>query len=209
MTNLIRNTIAIIIIAFTFTACSTMNKSECLSANWKTIGYGDGTKGYEASRISQHSSACSEYGVSPNLDLYNAGRNEGLKHYCIPSKGYNRGVYGSKYNGVCVAHNEKEFLEAYNYGFLLYKENKLLSKLKSEYSQEKNYISRLEHRIDKKESLMISGKVSKSEAHRLLTETKEMIKELDKAKYDLAILSGDIDSQYKIVHELRQERSYN
>ena len=208
MIKLTRNIIAVAMLSLIFTSCSTMNKSECLSADWKTIGYGDGTKGYAASRISQHRSACADYGISPNLNAYNAGRNEGLTHYCIPSTGYNRGVYGSKYNGVCVSHNEKDFLEAYNYGLYLYKENKLLSKLKSEYSQDESYISRLERRIDRKESLMISGKISNSEAHRLLMETKEMIKELDQAKYDLAILSSDIDSQYKVVHKLRQESKY-
>ena len=36
------------------TGCATMGKDECLSADWRTIGFEDGAGGYPASRIGQY-----------------------------------------------------------------------------------------------------------------------------------------------------------
>jgi len=107
---LIRNIFLLGLISAAVSGCSTLSKGECLSANWKNIGYGDGAQGYLAARISQHRSACAEYNVTPDLNAYTAGRNEGLAQYCTPANGYNTGFAGTSYNGVCSNHNEKEFV---------------------------------------------------------------------------------------------------
>ena len=141
---LIKNILLLGFISIAFSACSTLNKSECLTANWNTVGYGDGTKGYKASRISQHRSACAEYGVAPDLKAYTAGRNQGLDQYCIPLTGYNKGLSGYAYNGVCSGKNERAFADALNYGLIIYKANRRLSSLKRKYDNQLNYISQLE-----------------------------------------------------------------
>ena len=122
--NIIRNIIALAAIALVASACSTMNKGECLNADWNTIGYGDGTNGQPASRLSKHRSACAEHGVKPNLNAYTNGRNKGLNKYCIPSRAYYLGLSGSGYNGVCTNHNEKAYLNAHGYGYNVYKQQK-------------------------------------------------------------------------------------
>ena len=209
MINLIRNIIALGVVAIAFTACSTMNKSECLTANGKTIGYGDGTNGYAASRISRHRSACAEHGIAPDLNAYNTGRKQGLNQYCIPSRGYYKGLAGSRYNGVCTNHNEIAYLDAFNYGTAVYKEVKILDNLKREYSSEEHRIRKMERSLKHKEHEMISGKLSKLKAYKLLQETKEMAEELGKAKLNLGNLSGDIDNQAGRIADMKRERRYN
>ncbi len=209
MINLIRNIIALGVVTIAFTACSTMNKSECLTANWKTIGYGDGTNGHAASRISQHRSACAEHGIAPDLNAYNAGRNQGLNQYCIPSKGYYKGLSGSRYNGVCTNHSEAAYVDAFNYGTAVYKEVKTLDNLKREYSSEEYRIQQMERSLKHKEHEMINGKLSKLKAYKLLQETKEMAEELGKAKLNLGNLSANIDNQAGRVEDMKRERRYN
>lgn len=209
MQNLIKNILLLGFIGFAVTSCSTMNKSECLTANWNTIGYGDGTRGYKASRISQHRSACAEYGVAPNLNAYTTGRNKGLTQYCIPTTGYNRGLSGYSYNGVCSGKNEQAFVDALNYGLAIHKEEKILSRLKSNYTQEENYIRKLEHNLRMKEDQIVSGRLSKVKALILLNETKEMAEELGKAKSNLANLEHDIRGQSRRVSDMKHGRNYN
>lgn len=209
MFNLIKNIIALSLVTLMFSACSTMNKSECLTANWKTIGYGDGTRGYPASRISQHRSACAEHGIAPDLNTYNTGRNQGLYKYCIPSRGYYKGLSGSRYNGVCTEHNERAYLDAFNYGTSVYKEVRILDNLKREYSSEELRIREMERSLKHKENDMISGKLSKLKAYVLLQETKEMAEELGKAKLNLGNLSGNIDYQSDRIEDMKRERRYN
>lgn len=209
MFTLIKNISVLGLLAIVVTSCSTMNKSECLTANWNTIGYGDGTRGYKASRISQHRSACAEHGIAPNLSAYTAGRNKGLSQYCIPTTGYNRGLSGYSYNGVCSGKNERAFVDALNYGLAIYKEEKILSRLKSNYAQEENYIRKLENNLRLKEDQIVSGRLSKVKALMLLNETKEMAEEMGKAKSNLANLDHDIRSQSRRVSDMRQGRNYN
>ena len=208
MNPILKNILLLILVTFTISACSTMNKSECLNADWKTIGFGDGSRGYKASRISQHSSACAEHGVRPDLSAYNAGRDQGLKQYCIPSTGYNKGASGYSYNGVCSGHNEGPFVEALNYGRTVYSAVKTLDKMKSDYANEEQYIYKLERKLKRKENQLISGKLSKLKAYKLLNETKQIAEELGKAKSNLGALDDEISKQAQHVAYLKGQRNY-
>jgi hypothetical protein len=52
-----------------FTGCATLGKEECLNADWFTIGFEDGARGYPASRIGDHREACAKHGVTLISDL--------------------------------------------------------------------------------------------------------------------------------------------
>lgn len=203
-----KNIFLLTFIIITATACSTLNKNECLTANWKTIGYEDGTKGYKASRIGQHRSACAEHGVRPDLNSYTSGRKEGLRYYCVPTTAYKKGLYGYNYNGVCTDYNERDFLKAYNNGLEVYKAKDLLSNMKRNYSREEDYISSLEMELHDKEHLIVSGQLSKVKALILLNETKDIAEELGSAKSNLVLLSEDINKQSQHVNYLIDQYSY-
>ena len=100
--------------------CATMDKSECLTVDWRTIGYEDGVAGHSGDRIAQHRKACAKYGVAPDLDAYQTGRDQGLREYCQPENGYQTGLRGAAYNGSCPVDLRQDFESAYHSGFELY-----------------------------------------------------------------------------------------
>lgn len=189
-------------------SCSTLNKDECKTANWKTIGYEDGAKGYPVSRIGQHRSACAEYSISPNLNKYTEGRKKGLNHYCIPSTGYQKGLYGYNYNGVCVGHNEHAFLDAYKHGVSINKEQYKLNKLKADFAEQERFLEELELKLYKKEKRLVSGKLPKFKAIILLNETKEITEDLRVTKMNLEYLSEDINRQNQRITQLKYLSGY-
>ena len=209
MYSIIKHIFILASITLIASACSTMNKSECLNADWRTIGYSDGARGYKASRIGQHQSACAEYGVRPDLNAYNSGREQGLGQYCVPTTGYNRGLRGYRYNGVCARHNERDFVIALNYGLAVYKEVQILNNLKSQYKKEQDYIYKLEDELRFKEEQLVSGRLSKVKAVIILNETKEIAEELGKAKSNLADLDHDIRRQGRRVNRMKRESGYH
>ena len=208
MRTLIKHIFIFASITLITSACSTMNKNECLNADWRTIGYSDGARGYKATRIGQHSSACAEYGVRPDLNAYNSGRDEGLVQFCTSTTGYSKGLHGYSYNGVCARHNEGAFLEAYNYGLTIYKAKQRLQTLKTKYADEEKYINKLERRLQKKEDILISGKLTKVKALTLLNETKEMAEELGVAKSNLYRLDKKIHKQIQRISYLKGQSRY-
>ncbi len=198
-----------ITITMLISSCATLNKDECKTANWRTIGYEDGTKGHKASRIGQHRSACAEHGISPDLNLYNQGREQGLKKYCIPTTAYRKGLSGYSYNGVCAGYNEKIFVDAFNYGLTIYKAKRRLNNLKNKYSRELDYISGLEAELHEKEDWLVSGKLSKVKALIILKESKEIAEEIGRAKSNLQILDGEIYDQKQHIIHLKQQYNYH
>jgi uncharacterized protein DUF2799 len=84
-------------------ACATLDKDQCLRADWYAVGLEDGARGQPLERAGDHRRACAEHGVTPKIEPYLAGRNEGLKSYCTYEKGFSAGRSGHSYSGVCPA----------------------------------------------------------------------------------------------------------
>jgi hypothetical protein len=100
--------------------CNSMSEKECLSTDWRTVGYEDGVNGFTGDRIGRYRNACSEHGVTPNLAEYQAGRDQGLQEFCKPLNGFRVGARGAGYSGVCPATLDRDFVDAYQSGRQLY-----------------------------------------------------------------------------------------
>ncbi len=75
---------AMILIILSIVGCATMDKDECLVADWRLVGFQDGAQGKSAAAIGTYREDCASYRVVPDLDAYQAGRREGLLQYCVP-----------------------------------------------------------------------------------------------------------------------------
>lgn len=93
-----------------------MNENQCLVADWRTVGFEDGSQGRGEQWISKRSEACSEYGVTVDLDQYLFGREQGLETFCQPRRGFDMGMRGNVYENVCPRALETDFLIAYQDG---------------------------------------------------------------------------------------------
>ena len=90
-------------------ACATLDEKECLSADWSSVGFEDGQKGYlPGDRLERHGSACSKHGVVPEEEPYLIGHSDGLLDYCTGQQGLRLGRTGKEYNGVCVSFDFKQ-----------------------------------------------------------------------------------------------------
>ncbi len=189
-------------------SCATLNKDECRTANWKLIGFEDGSNGYNSSRIGQHRKACAEYGISPNLDLYNQGHAEGLHKYCIPANAYNLGKRGSSYQGNCAGYNEAGFISAYNQGIKLYRANKSLNQQQKLLEKKQHELTLLKEDIHLKEQLIVGGKQSKSQIVLLLIEVKELVTKQTSLTLEINDLQDDIEEQSSYIAHLQKQNRY-
>ena len=180
------------------TSCATMNDDECRTADWQLIGFGDGARGYSASRISSHQKACAEVGVSPDLSAYTKGRGEGLLEYCKPITGYRLGLQGSRYKDVCPAELEANFSRGYSYGKEIYIKKSELSSLKRQLSKEQDEYSMTVEIIDHKEKRLVQDGIPKHKRIRLL----EQIKDLGA---DLAYSEARLESLQREIYDLRYD----
>ena len=100
--------------------CAVMNESECVAADWRTVGMEEGLKGKSALTIGGYRKACAEYGITPDLHAYQTGHLQGLKQYCSPQKAYQMGTHGQILPNICPSNIHPNFLSKHHQGLKIY-----------------------------------------------------------------------------------------
>jgi hypothetical protein len=119
-----------------------MDKEECASADWFTVGLEDGARGRAVERLGDHRRACSEHGVAPLADAYLKGRTEGLKSFCTFERGYSEGRAGHSYSGACPEPLARNFLAGYQRGHDQYELNRKLQSTQQQIQRTKEAIAK-------------------------------------------------------------------
>ena len=171
--------------------CASMSRSECAAVDWRTIGYEDGAAGFPGEHIAQHRKACAKYGITPNFDLYQAGRSQGLREYCRPSNGYRLGAVGGSYAGVCPSGLEAPFLEGYDAGRQLYTLQSGVADAANRLDAARRELDQVEHEIVSSSAVVISADAStETRAHSLL-EANQLAERAGRLKAQIEDLQRD------------------
>ncbi|NNF15171.1 MAG: DUF2799 domain-containing protein [Gammaproteobacteria bacterium] len=139
----------LIMAAIGLQGCATMSADECSTADWRALGYQDGSGGETLVKANKRNEACAKHGYVMNRVAYDKGRHNGLGFYCTPHTGYALGERGEAYNGVCEYHNEETFLDAHNRGLELFSFNSAVSNAGSHLASVKNRHNELDTKLNK------------------------------------------------------------
>ncbi|MBN2752456.1 MAG: DUF2799 domain-containing protein [Rhodospirillaceae bacterium] len=178
-----------------------MNKNECLTADWRTIGFHDGADGQTASTIDSHRQACAEYGVVPNLDRYLNGRNDGLKEYCRPARGYQEGLAGHTYGGVCPSKLEKAFVAAHKTGFRIHEMESDIRNQERTLRDKERHLKDAHKALAEAQSTIIASNDPKARARALA--------DLQTRTGEKKALERDIENLKRRIDRLKQQLDQN
>ena len=188
--------------------CATMDKDECLVADWRLIGYQDGVQGKSAATIGTYRKDCADYHVAPDLDAYQGGRREGLLQYCVPARGYRLGVSGRAYNAVCPAGMERSFHAAYNTGHDIYQARTRVNNTHSLINRKQQAIQSLEADRQDKLAEMIRRGLSSEQRVLLLYDVANIEKDIHATSNDISVLERDLDQQQAQLDHLLNTSPY-
>jgi Protein of unknown function (DUF2799) len=188
--------------------CASMSKDECMTVDWRTVGYEDGVAGRSGARIADRRKACAKYGVAPDLTAYQNGRDQGLREFCRPQNGFHVGSRGNSYNGVCPADLEPAFLGAYETGCELYS-------LRSRVSDTANHIDSLhaenaniDDGLVRMAAEMINSDTSNERRAQLILETKRMAERKGEIRVEIPQLQADLMHYQHDLAEFRSRLAY-
>jgi hypothetical protein len=154
--------------------CAGMSEQACVTADWRTVGFEDGTLGRSPSMIGTYRQQCAEHGVAPDLESYRAGHAEGVQSFCRASNGFQVGRSGAAYQGVCPANLEGEFVAEYNAGRRLFELESALrsvdARIASNYYTQEN----IKQEITAIGVTMIASATTGEERLRLVTRSAEL-----------------------------------
>lgn len=177
--------------------CASMSSEECIATDWSAVGYEDGARGFTSERFSKHRTACAKHGVKADFASYQAGREQGLVEYCQPGRGYNVGVSGGRYYGVCRADLEQDFLDAYNAGHYLYTLRSNVSRTSSQIGAKKRKLKDVKSNIRDKEAELIANETSTEQRVLLLADLKELSERTGKIENEIQVLYQEL-AQYQL-----------
>ena len=168
--------------------CAGMSADECALSDWRTIGFEDGSMGYTADRVGSHRKACAKHGVAPDFEAYQSGWREGVRQFCQPSRGFNVGASGARYNGICPSDMEPDFVDAYNAGHRLYNLRASVNQATNQINARKAALERKEDRIRAVEAELIARETTAENRVLLLVELKELSEETGQIEAEIVAL---------------------
>lgn len=205
-----KNLLRLTFLGFVFlvSACATLDKDECLNADWELIGYEDGVKGYSAQRIGEHRKACSKHGVTPDLEKYTKGRERGLKVYCTPQNGFKVGQNSSVYRDVCPADMDAEFKKAFEYGGRIRAHRVEIGRFERDIAESREAIQVLQEEMDLNEALIVRGARGPVERARLIRRNRELRELIAREEDRIARSVHEIEQLKLLVDELFDKSPY-
>jgi hypothetical protein len=160
--------------ALVMSGCASMSGDECMATDWSAVGFEDGARGYTTERFSKHRKACAKHGVTADFSAYQDGREQGLVEYCQPGRGYDVGVNGGRYYGVCSVDYEADFLDAYNAGYHLYTLRSNVNRASSSINAKERELENVGKTMRSKEAALIDSETTTEDRILLLADLKEL-----------------------------------
>jgi len=176
---------------FALTGCATMDRDECLTVDWRTVGFEDGVAGYSGDRIGRHRKACAKHGVAPDLSAYQAGREDGLREYCVPANGFRLGSQGDSYGGMCPADLEPAFADAYESGRQLHTLETRLSGVTHKLESRRGQLRTAESDIVTRSAVAISSEATREERAHAVVDVKHLSERVGRLKSEIRELERE------------------
>jgi hypothetical protein len=200
--------ILILAAAAVLAGCNSMSAQECLSTDWRTVGYEDGVNGYAGDRIGRYRNACSEHGVTPDLSQYQSGRDDGLREFCKPANGFRVGARGAGYSGVCPADLDEPFVDAYQSGRQLYVLRSRVGSAQSELYSMRNELDQIDRDLVSIAARVVDPKLTAEERAQLVVDTKHKAERKGELKAHIPQLEGELALYQRELDDYRATLSF-
>ena len=114
------------------TGCATMTPDECRVADWYLIGEMDARSGRTPTHFANRDRACREAGYPADAQSWRQGWEQGLTVFCTAPQGFRFGREGGRYESICPAALEPDFLRGFDLGRQMHTVSERAGSLRSE-----------------------------------------------------------------------------
>lgn len=184
--------------------CATLNEAECKQGDWIQIGYTDGAAGKPEEQLAKHREACARYQISPILNQWRIGYQKGLISYCTPEKGYQEGLNGKTYHGVCPPETSKSFRHAYDRGHRIYEQSRAVNQLQDRLDKLERQTSRLRQQGREIETQLNNPALTEAQQYILLRQLRDIDHDIDDIRDDKRQLEFELQRERDKLRQVKQ-----
>lgn len=169
-----------------------MNENECVAADWRSVGFSDGTQGRAQDWLGKRAEACAEYGVTPNMDQYLMGRDQGLVNYCQPRRGFDVGLRGQVYENVCPQNLAGPFLAGLQDGSGLRGREQRVSDIDNSLSTAHHDLDQIEQDIAAHTTGLLDGNLTTEERVQFALDIKNWAEEMGAIRANIPAMEAEL-----------------
>ena len=195
---------AVVIASLAGCASTTLSENQCKANDWYTVGYADGSSGYDASRLLQHDDACVDHGIIPDRAQYTAGWDAGIAQYCTPENGFDLGERGGLYSRICPANLENEFHAAYSNGHTLFVAESEVNQVERAIEQRSTRIEQMQLEMQHAVDALIAPETTTTDRLFLLERTKSLSEEQGRLQAEIERLIAEAAVKRAHLESVRQ-----
>ena len=170
-----------------------MDQAQCRTADWRAIGYEDGSQGRSGTALGKRRKNCAGHGVTPNFAAYMEGHGHGIAEFCRPQNGYRLGTRGYRYGGVCPAALEDTFLAAHADGLGLHQRRATVNRLRKRITRKHRRSKTIERLMAKKTTALVLSQTPPSKRLILGVELKQLTEERIEIEWSIGQLQIDLE----------------
>ena len=187
--------------------CASLDKNECMVADWRLIGYQDGVAGKSPTAMGEYRKDCAKHAVVPDLDAYRAGRAEGLQQYCKADTGYQLGNSGRGLSTVCPPHLSTEFRAAYEQGREIFLARTAVKRTHAQIHKRQEVLELLEEDKSYQLSELVSDGLRSEQRVLILYEISKLEQKSNNIEDEIAELEDELYEQQQYLNLLTQQAS--
>lgn len=193
---------------FFLSGCASLSEQECRTADWRMIGYEDGVVGRQAGRLANHREACADHGITPDMEGYRRGREEGLQEYCRPQNVYQLALRGRAYPTVCPAGLEASLKPAYKWGREIHETQSTIGDLQGKLTRTRQELESIDKEFANQQIEIVSDDTPESYRLQLLAESWELMKRRGVAEQEIEHLQRKIEEERRLLDDLQTSNRF-
>ena len=195
----------LLFLSLSVAGCATLDREECLSADWQLIGYNDGVAGRTSERLEQHREACAEYGITPVMDHYLEGHFQGAEDYCTAENGYTSARSGQSFNPICRGQLRFDYEHGHRLGQEAYQQLEQLKQAEQDLRELKSELRSADNRISDYETELVADATKKEQRQNLLRKIESERHDSRHLKSRIRLQSTEVEMERRYLKQLEDE----
>lgn len=182
----------------------TLTAEQCVSSDWRALGYSDGQVGRGTDWMQRHVTACAISGVTPDAEAYSAGMIEGHRAYCVPARGFRVAAAGRRYtNGWCAADLEPAFLTGYADGIIVHEAYQATVTADSRLAEARRRLDQVGYDTTAAEQRLAVEGITEAEVDSLRARLRNLRDERETTQRTIRELEWGVDESRRLYAETR------
>lgn len=200
---------ALLFMLLALSSCATLDKDECLTADWYAIGFEDSSLGRGIDYVANHRKACAEHGVTVAFQQYQQGHQAGTIEFCKPSRALRIASSGSSYPEMCAEEQFPEFASAFAQGEQVYVAQQAFYVAEQAVVDAERAIEQVEQQIVENEAMIIANETSQDARRQLLEDNKALQLDIEALAAELSVLTQVMNEKGNALAQLREQFGLN